>query len=85
MTDIAVTRDDRLTRFGLSYIRELFSQNGVTIHCLAEKKTQTVEEELMEDFMSILASFTGRFSQMKSKEAKKKLLQRAQDKLDNEN
>lgn len=35
------------------------------------------EKELVDDFMALLASFTGRYSQLKSRDAKKALLSRA--------
>lgn len=83
ITDVAVTRDDRLTRFGYKYVERLLSNDGVKIHVLSSSKDKTIEEELMDDFMTILASFSGRFSRMKSRAAQKNLLERAKNKLEN--
>ena len=77
ITDIYMVRKDRLTRFGYTYLEALFNQNNVTLHYMTQQNNQTVEQELMDDFMAILASFTGKYSQLRSKEAKKKLLHRA--------
>ena len=77
ITDIAATRKDRFTRFGYVYLEELFSAYGVTLHYMTEKNTATMQEELMDDFMALLASFTGRYSQLKSRDAKKALLNKA--------
>lgn len=77
ITDIYMTRKDRLTRFGYKYLESLFTQNGVTIHYMHEGNTQSIEQELMDDFMAIIASFSGKYSQLRSQEAKKKLLEQA--------
>lgn len=77
ITDIAITRPDRLARFGYSYLVELFSAYEVTIHHINDDKTLNIEEELMQDFMSIIASFSGKYSQLRSRENKKKLLEKA--------
>lgn len=84
ITDIAITREDRLARFGYRYLGELFGQNGVTIHCMSEKRDASIEEELMADFMAIIASFSGKYSQLKSQSAKRALLNKALDDLDEE-
>lgn len=82
ITDIAATRKDQFTRFGYVYLEELFSAYGVTLHYMTEKNTATMQEELMDDFMALLASFTGRYSQLKSRDAKKALLNKALEEVD---
>lgn len=84
ITDIAVVREDRLARFGLKYIYEIFSQNNVNVHVLTndkDKNTVSLEQEMMDDFMAIIASFSGRFSQMKSNKAKLNLLKQAEKRI----
>jgi putative resolvase len=81
ITDIGITYSDRLTRFGFSYLSELFSQNNVTIHILHDTKNDTAENELMKDFMSLIASFSGRFYKMRSKENQIKLLHNAEENI----
>lgn len=82
ITDVAATRKDRFTRFGYIYLEELLLAYGVTIYYMTEKSTSTMQEELMDDFMALLASFTGRYSQLKSKDAKRALLNKALEKVD---
>lgn len=78
ITDIIATRKDRYTTFGYTYLQELFNAYNVSIHYLTENTEQkTIENELMDDFMTITTSFAGRLSQMRSKEAKQALLQKA--------
>lgn len=82
ITDIAVVREDRLARFGLKYIYEILRQNDVNVHVLANDKTdKSLEQEMMDDFMAIIASFSGRFSQMKSNKAKLNLLKQAEERI----
>lgn len=77
VTDIAVTNKDRLTRFGANYILELLNEKSVKLHYLHEVENKTVEQELLQDFMSLVASFSGKFYKMRSKENQAKLLKLA--------
>lgn len=86
ITDIAVVREDRLARFGLKYIYEILRQNDVNVHVLTNDKTdKSLEQEMMDDFMAIIASFSGRFSQMKSNKAKLNLLKQAEERIKTNN
>ena len=84
VTDIAVVRQDRLARFGLKYLNRVFSQYGVRVHELAQVDEKSLQDEMMDDFMTIIASFSGRFSQMKSRQAKLALLEKAKNRVDAE-
>ena len=77
ISHIYITHQDRLTRFGFTYLQELFTAYGVEIHTLNPKKNNTPHEELMQDFMSLIASFSGRFYRMRSKENQRKLIEKA--------
>ena len=81
ITDIAVTTKDRLTRFGSKYLELLFTQNNVTIHYLSTAKEDSIEQELMSDFMALIASFSGKFYRMRGKENQRKLLELVQEEL----
>ena len=85
ITDIYMVRKDRLTRFGYKYLEELFRQNNVNIHYMVNQENNSAEQELMDDFMAIIASFSGNHSQLRSQEAKKKLLEKALHEVDGEN
>ena len=82
VTDVAFTRPDRLTRFGYKYLEELFASYNVTLHHMDDSNTLTIEEELMDDFMAILSSFTGRHMAMKSRRNKRALLEKALQEVD---
>lgn len=74
ITDVYVTQKDRLTRFGFSYLERLFNTYGVKVHVLNSAESKTVTEELMEDFMSLLTSFSGRYYRLRGHDAKRKFL-----------
>lgn len=44
---------------------------------MTDKSNSSIEQELLDDFMAIIASFSGKYSQLRSQEAKKKLLNKA--------
>src|SRR6266699_2947190 len=60
VAEVAVTFSDRLTRFGLSYLRSLFSGYGVTLTVLSTDEDNTSEQEATQDLVAIIASFAGR-------------------------
>ena len=50
---------DRLTRFEYGYIKELFSEMGVKVELINESNKDK-DEEMLEDFISIVTSFYNR-------------------------
>ena len=60
VAEVVVTCADRLTRFGLSYLRILFSGYGVTLTVLSTDEDNTPEQEATQDLVAIIASFAGR-------------------------
>lgn len=83
ITDIAITQRDRLSRFGTSYLEELFEAYNVKLHILHdENKEIDAYDELMKDFMSLITSFSGRFYRLRSKANSLKLLEIAKGKLE---
>lgn len=89
ITDVAVTQADRLSRFGNTYLIELFEAYNVKLHVLFDEKSlekdtkYDLQQELMKDFMSLIASFSGRFYRLRSLENKVKLLDEAKNKIMN--
>ncbi len=67
VAEVAVTFSDRLTRFGLSYLRALFSGYAVTLTMLSPDEDKTPEEELTQDLLAIIASFAGRLYGLRSR------------------
>lgn len=89
ITDVAVTQADRLSRFGNTYLIELFEAYNVKLHVLFDEKSlekdtkHDLQHELMKDFMSLIASFSGRFYRLRSLENKVKLLDEVKNKIMN--
>lgn len=82
---IAITAKDRLTRFGYAYLKEFFDDHDVEILVLDdEKQDKDIYDELLQDFMSLVASFSGKFYRLRSLKHEKMLLELAQDALEEE-
>lgn len=68
---VYVTSQDRLTRFGFSYLETMFSAHHVTIIVVKDENAEkSVQEELVEDMISLIASFSGKLYGMRSKKKK---------------
>jgi predicted site-specific integrase-resolvase len=68
ITDLAVSYKDRLTRFGFNYLKTYFESYGVKIHVVnGEEDKKTVYEELVEDLLSIVTSFSGKLYGIRSR------------------
>ncbi|WP_256989146.1 IS607 family transposase [Bacillus sp. EB106-08-02-XG196] len=71
ITDVAIRYKDRLTRFGYAYLEEYFKSHDVTIHVLdSEETTKSAQEELADDLISIITSFSGKLYGLRSKKHK---------------
>ncbi|MCQ4120586.1 hypothetical protein [Rhodococcus tibetensis] len=73
---------DRLARFGVAWIERYLSVVGVTVEVLREHGDKSLVEELMDDFMALLASFSGRFYRLRSKQNQRRLLDDAAARLE---
>jgi putative resolvase len=80
--EVVVTSGDRLTRFGQEYLETLFDSFGVTLTILSPDEQKTAEQELTDDLLAIIASFSGRLYGMRSHK-QKELLKCAQDVISN--
>ena len=81
---ICVTYQDRLTRFGNKSLQHIIEHTGCELIILHDKKKYSIEQELMDDFMSLIASFSGRFYRMRGKKQQKQLLDDAAKRIDHE-
>jgi excisionase family DNA binding protein len=77
ISEVAITYEDRLTRFGQEYLETLFACFGVTLTVLEPGEEITPEQELTDDLLALIASFTGRLYGIRSHK-QKELLQCAQ-------
>lgn len=81
-TTLCITEKDRLTRFGFKYIEEHLQTLNIEIKILNSPETKTLHEELLQDFMSLVASFSGKFYRLRGYEQQKKLLNKAKESID---
>ena len=79
---IYFTQKDRLTRFGYTYLEELFAAYDTKVEAAFDKEDKSLHEELMQDFMSLIASFSGKYYRLRGYEQKKKLLREAEEELE---
>lgn len=64
---VYVTYKDRLTRFGFNYLETVFGLKGVNIVVLNNPMGEkNVEKELVDDMMSLIASFSGKLYGLRS-------------------
>ena len=63
---IFVTYKERLTRFGFEYLETICNMKNVEIVILQDKEEKTIEQELAEDIMMLLASFSGKLYGLRS-------------------
>lgn len=68
---VIIEHKDRLTRFQYNLIEFFFKSYGVDIE-LTDKKEYTEQEELVNDIMMLIASFSGRLYSARAKENNKK-------------
>lgn len=65
---VFVTYKDRLTRFGYHYLETVFEAKGVPIIVVKEEQAaKSIEHEMVDDMMSLIASFSGKLYGMRSK------------------
>ena len=80
---VAITAKDRLTRFGYRYLEELLADNGCQIFIVDDTITEkTAQEELIQDFMSLIASFSGKYYKLRGLRHERMLLERANEEID---
>ena len=79
---IRVTQKDRLSRFGNKYLERFFRAFDVEIEAAFEEERKDLNQELMEDFMSLIASFSGKFYRLRGYKEQERLLKEAEDILE---
>ncbi len=76
VTDVVITCKDRLTRFGFRYLKRFFGSHGVTLHLVnGEEERRSLQEELVDDLLAIVTSFSGRLYGLRSRPEARKLVQ----------
>lgn len=85
ITHVAVTQKDRLARFGVEFLERLLKDAGVTLVILHDEEDKSLQEELMQDFMSLIASFSGKFYRLRGYEQQRKLLEAVEHRMSQSN
>ena len=66
VAEVAITYEDLVTRFGQEYLETLFACFDVTLTVLEPGEEKTPEQELTDDLLALIASFSGRLYGMRS-------------------
>jgi len=69
---VVVEHKDRLSRFGFGLLEAYFNSHGVEIEWVNETLGKSYEEELVEDILSLMASFSARIYGKRSAENRKR-------------
>lgn len=78
ISKIVVEHQDRSTRFGFNYIKVLLELNGRSIEVI--NLCDTVKEDLIQDFVSVITSFCARiYGQRRSRRKTEKLIKELQN------
>ena len=72
---VRVTHEDRLARFGAPWIQQLLAKDNVQLEILHKATDPDAKQELVQDLISIIASFSGRLYGIRSAENRKRLLE----------
>ena len=68
---VVLTYPDRLTRFGFQYLEHYFASHGASIEIINQSTDSSLEQELVQDLISIVTSFSGRVHGLRSARARK--------------
>jgi predicted site-specific integrase-resolvase len=72
---VIVEFKDRLARFGFNYLQQYMSAFDVTIEIVNGPEPKTAQEELVDDMLAILASFSARLYGQRSRAFRQKVKQ----------
>ena len=70
VSKVILTYSDRLTRFGFEYLKAYFASHGTTFQIINKKQDCSMQEELVQDLIAIITSFSGRVHGMRSHKRK---------------
>ena len=72
---LIVEHKDRLTRYGFSYIEAFCAQKNIEILVINEEEPKSIDEELLQDFVSIVTSFCSHIYGRKRKLKTKRIIE----------
>ena len=68
---VMVSFKDRLARFGFDYLRRYFASHDASIVVARQAATRSMQDELVEDLIAIVTSFSGRVHGMRGTHGKR--------------
>lgn len=80
---LVVEHKERLTRFGFNYFTTLLKQLDKSVEVINETVEKTKNEELMNDFISIITSFCGRLYGSNRKTKSKEIIEKLNEDITN--
>ncbi len=72
ITKVVVEHKDRLSRFNFGVYERFFASHGVTIEWMDSGKSKTYEEEMVDDMISLMSSFSSKIYGKRSAENRKR-------------
>ncbi len=72
ISKVVITYKDRLTVFGFDYLKNYFGSYGVQIMVIKARQTSSMQEEMVDDLIAIITSFSGKIHGMRSGKSKKR-------------
>lgn len=69
---VIVEHKDRLARFNINYLKKFFESHNVTLEIVEETLPKSYENELVEDMLSLISSFSSKIYGRRSAENKRK-------------
>ncbi len=72
ITKVVVEHKDRLSRFNFGVYERYFASHGVKIEWMDSGKSKTYEEEMVDDMISLMSSFSSKIYGKRSAENRKK-------------
>lgn len=79
---IVIESKDRLARFGYKYLEQYFLSYGVAIEVVETNEEKSPQEELVEDMMAIVTSFSARVYGKRGERVAKKLTEIIQQEVE---
>ena len=72
ISKVIVEHKDRLARFNLNYLKKFFESHGVSLEVVEEILPKSYENELVEDMLSLISSFSSKIYGKRSAENRRK-------------
>ena len=70
ISEVIVNYPDRLTRFGFGYLSNYFLSYGVIITVLEKRENISAQQEMVDDLITLITSFSGKIHGMRGRKKK---------------